>query len=131
MSLPALTITTTGSHFILKWQLPVDGTPAFTLQSAQDPSAWWGWDFFPYASHTDGGMNVATVPSLGARQFFRLIQLSAPGEGCASSQDCAPGFGSMCVWGTCMRVIGGNGGLGFGFGFHGGGGNGICIGCGG
>ena len=128
-SLPPLTITKSGSQFILKWPLPVAGTPAFTLQSAEDPFAWGDWDFFTYTSYTDGGMNVATVPDIGAQQFYRLIQLSRPGEGCAGSRDCAPG--SMCIWGTCMRVIGGNGGLGFGFGFHGGGVNGICNGCGG
>jgi hypothetical protein len=106
---------------------PCPRHPAFTLQSAVDLSPW-GWDYFPYTSSTVGGLNVATVPAVGAQQFYRLIPLSGPGEGCASNKDCASG--SMCVFGTCMTVIGGGGGLGFGFGFHGGGVNGIFC-CGG
>lgn len=125
-SLPQLTITKSGAYFVLKWPLPVPGTPAFTLQSAWDPSPWGGWDYFTYDSYTDGGMNVATFYAVSQQRFYRLIQLSGPGEGCASNRDCAPG--SMCVFGTCMTVFGGGGGFGFGFG--GGGVNGIFC-CGG
>jgi len=127
-SLPQLTITHSGPYVVLKWPLAVPGTPTFTLQASDDPSAWWNWDYFDYTSYIANGQNIAFVPAVYAQAFFRLIPLSGPGEGCAGNKDCAPG--SMCVYGTCMNVIGGGGGLGFGFGFHGGGGNGICAGCG-
>ena len=68
-----------------------------------------------------------SVPVWSAQKFYRLIELSGPGEGCAGNNDCSPG--TMCIWGTCMTVFGGGGGLGFGFGF-GGGVNGIFC-CGG
>jgi len=126
-SLPQLTITKSGDYVVLRWPLPVPGTPTFTLQSAWDPSPW-GWDYFTYESYTDGGMNVATFYAVSPQRFYRLIQISGLGGGCASNRDCASG--SMCVFGTCMTVFGGGGGGGFGFGFGGGGVNGIFC-CGG
>jgi uncharacterized repeat protein (TIGR03803 family) len=127
-SLPQLTITKSGSQVVLKWPIHVPGTPAFTLQFAWEPSPWGGWDYFSYTSYIAGGLNIASIPAWSAQKFYRLIELSGPGEGCASNRDCASG--TMCIWGTCMTVFGGGGGLGFGFGFGGGGVNGIFC-CGG
>jgi len=127
-SLPQLKLTRSRDYFVLRWPLAVPGTPMFTLQSSYDLSSASGWRYFTYTSSIAGQENVAAVDGGDSHRFFRLVPVSGLGGGCAGNKDCASG--SMCVYGTCMTIIGGGGGcLGFGFGGQCCGG--ICAGCGG